>query len=448
MTSHHIDLGWTLGHIAHVLGGVVRGDSDVEITSVTIDSRSVPSGSLFVAIAGEHFDGHNFAAAAIAAGAGAVVVERGRCVGVEPRIEVEGTLEALKGLASKRRSELAMPVIAVTGSTGKTSTKDLLEAGIAGSWASPRSYNNEIGVPLTVLSTPSSAAALIVEVGSRGAGHIRWLAPAVRPDVAVITNLGVVHLETFGSESGLADAKFELIEALAPSGVAILPSDEPRLRRQADRRTLTFGPPPADIAVTRSDVDENGSVTFGLTIDDVTYSGRLAMAGSHQALNAAAAVGVCCALGLAIDPFIDRMSAATGSQWRMDVHRGRYTVVNDTYNANPQSVASALETVAAMPGRSIAVLGAMAELGGVCEAQHRAMGQLAATLGFERLILVGPDHGYALGAAHLVEHATNTDAALDTLTGILGPGDVVLVKASRSAGLERLALALIKESTP
>lgn len=448
MTGPGIHLGWTVGEVSRSLGGVLHGDPDIVIASVTIDSRSVPVGALFVAIAGERFDGHDFASSAMGSGAAAVVVERGRCRDVEPRIDVEGTVEALKGLAAKRRSELVMPVVAITGSTGKTSTKDLVEAGIAGSWASPRSYNNEIGVPLTVLSTPSDATALIVEVGSRGAGHIRWLASAVRPDVAVITNLGVVHLETFGSESGLADAKFELIEALAPSGIVIVPSDEPRLHRQTERRTITFGPVPADVAVTRADIDEAGAAVFAVTVDGETYGGTLAMAGSHQAFNAAAAVAVGCALGLPIGPFVDGMSSATGSQWRMDIHHGRFTVVNDAYNANPQSVAAALETVAAMPGRSIAVLGPMAELGGVCEAQHRAMGELAATLGFERLVLVGPDHGYALGASQLVEHATDMDAAMDTLNGILGPGDVVLVKASRSAGLERLALALVKESTP
>lgn len=448
MIEPGLDLHWTLGDIARSLGGLLVGDPSGFITAVTTDSRSVSTDALFVAIAGERFNGHDFAASAMAEGAAAVVVERRQCRDLAPRIEVESTLEALRLLAVERRNELTMPVVGITGSTGKTTTKDLVAAGITGSWSSPRSYNNEIGVPLTVLSTPADATALIVEVGSRGAGDIRWLASAIQPDVAVITNLGVVHLETFGSEADLADAKFELIEALPPSGTAVIPSDEPRLHRGIEQRTITFGPSPADVVVTRSDVNHDGAAVYELLVAADTYDGTLAMAGSHQAFNVAAAVGVGMALGVSIESFLAQIQTASGSQWRMDVHHGSYTVVNDAYNANPQSVAAALRTVAAMPGRSIAALGPMAELGGVCESQHRAMGKLAASLGFAKLVVVGPDHGYALGAPRLVTHATDIDAARDTLTDILEPGDVVLVKASRSAGLERLALAIIKEATP
>ncbi|GMQ93473.1 MAG: UDP-N-acetylmuramoyl-tripeptide--D-alanyl-D-alanine ligase [Acidimicrobiia bacterium] len=448
MIEPELDLHWTLGDIARSLGGVLVGDPSVSITAVTTDSRSVPTDALFIAISGERFNGHDFAASAIAEGAAAVVVESGQCRDLTPRIEVEGTIEALRALAVERRTELTMPVVGITGSTGKTTTKDLVAAGITGAWASPRSYNNEIGVPLTVLSTPADAAALIVEVGSRGAGDIRWLASAIRPDVAVITNLGVVHLETFGSESGLADAKFELIEALSLSGTAVIPSDEPRLHRSIEQRTITFGTSPADVVVSRSGVNRDGAAIYELLVAADTYSGTLAMAGSRQAFNVAAAVGVAMALGSSIESFLAGIQTVSGSPWRMDVHPGLYTVVNDAYNANPQSVAAALHTVAAMPGRSIAALGPMAELGGVCESQHRAMGALAASLGFAKVVVVGPDHGYALGAPRLVTHATDIHAARDTLTDILEPGDVVLVKASRSAGLERLALAIIKEATP
>ncbi len=449
VTSRRTDLGWHLGDIAEHLGGDLVGDPSLGVASVTIDSRNVDTGALFVAVAGEHFDGHDFSAGAVEAGAVAVVVGRGRHVEVVPRIEVDDTLEALRSLAVRRRDELEIPVVAITGSTGKTSTKDLIAAGIPRAWASPRSYNNEVGVPLTVLATPLDAAALVVEVGSRGTGHISWLAPAIRPDVAVVTNLGVVHLETFGSPEGLADAKFELIESLGSAGTAVLPSHEDRLARPIPQRTITFGSPPADVEVSQVGVDVDGGSRFTLTIGSRSFDVSLAMAGTHQAYNAAAAVSVARALDLPIESFIEGMRGAVGSLWRMDVHReGRYTVVNDAYNANPQSVAAALETVAHMPGRSIAVLGPMAELGNVCEEEHRAMGRLAASLGFHRVIVVGADHGYALGAPDIVEHATDTTAAMDILSGVLESGDVVVVKASRSAGLERLALALIKESTP
>lgn len=447
MTTSAIDLGWSLEDVASELDGVVVGGSDVAITSVSIDSRDIAQGALFVAIDGENFDGHNFAAAAIDAGAAAAVVEAGRCTDVVPRIEVAGTLDALKALGVKRRNELEIPVVAITGSTGKTSTKDLISAGISGSWASPRSFNNEIGVPLTVLSTPNNATVLVLEVGSRGSGHINWLAPLVRPDIAVVTNLGVVHLETFGSEEGLADAKYELIEALAGTGTAIVPSDEPRLRRPTDNQVITFGTSPANVTVVDASVGLDGSTTFAVEIAGVRFERALAMSGVHQAYNAAAAVAVCSALGMDVGMFLDRMQTTTGSEWRMDVHEGTFTVVNDAYNANPQSVASALETVAAMAGRSFAIVGPMAELGSVCEQQHTLMGALATELGFEQLIVVGPDHGYGLGAPDIAVYATDTDTARDTLLASLDPGDVVLVKASRSSGLERLADQLIKEAT-
>ncbi|MCH8991192.1 MAG: UDP-N-acetylmuramoyl-tripeptide--D-alanyl-D-alanine ligase, partial [Acidobacteria bacterium] len=224
-------LDWTLAKVAAATHGVVDGDASMRIHSVSTDSRSVTSGALFVAIKGEHHDGHDFVATAIAGGAVAGVVERGSAGDIMPRVEVENTTRALRDLAAARRSELDARVVAISGSTGKTSTKDLLAAALPGSFASPRSFNNEVGVPLTVLSAADDTETLVVEVGSRGLGHIRWLAPVVLPDIAIITNLGVVHLETFGTRDALADGKFELVESLVEGGVAVLPDDEPRLVR-------------------------------------------------------------------------------------------------------------------------------------------------------------------------------------------------------------------------
>lgn len=438
-------LSWSLADIAADIGGTVVGDGTTVVESVSTDSRTVQHGALFVAVVGERFDGHIFFATAMEQGAVAVVSEYGRTE-TEPRIEVPNVAEALVDIARKRRAELEIPVVAITGSTGKTSTKDLIEAGIPGSWASPRSYNNEVGVPLTVLATPDDATALIVEVGSRGKGHIRWLGRCVNPDVVVVTNLGVVHLETFGSEQGLADAKYELVELLGEGGIAVLPNDEPLLRRDQDLSVITFGTNgEADVLVTTIAFDPLGFPTIEVTEDSRRHKVSLAMAGQHQAANAAAAMAVAVALGLDRESFIRAMASATGSDWRMEVHPGDITVVNDAYNANPQSVASALRTVAGMSGRSIAVLGPMAELGPVCEAEHRRMGSLAQELGFHDVIVVGPDHGYALGAPGLVRNAANSESAADTLLDALELGDVVLVKASRSAGLEQLAIQLIKD---
>ncbi|MEZ5176248.1 MAG: UDP-N-acetylmuramoyl-tripeptide--D-alanyl-D-alanine ligase [Acidimicrobiia bacterium] len=439
---------WTLAAAAESIGGSVVGTRGLVVHSVTTDSRIVPPDSLFVAVVGERFDGHDFARDAIDAGAVAAVVERGRS-DVVPRIEVDDVAEALVGLAAKRRAEITAPVIAVTGSTGKTSTKDLLAAGIEGSWASPRSYNNEVGVPLTVLATPSDATALVIEAGSRGEGNLQWLARCMQPDVSVITNLGVVHLETFGSPEGLANAKYELVEMLGPDGVAVVPADEPGLLRESRIRTLTFGSTTAaDVCATVDAIDAAGRPTITLTCGGWRRTIALATAGRHQASNAAAALAAASAIGIDLDRFADGMATATGSEWRMDVHHGTFTVVNDAYNANPQSMESAMRTISQMPGRPIAVLGPMAELGSVCEREHRRIGELASRLGFAEVFVVGPDHGYGLGAPELVRKAADIDTLADTLRSALRPGDVVLVKASRSAGLERLALQLIEDASP
>lgn len=444
-------LGWSMEEVAAAIEGTLVGATSTDIDRVAIDSREDLRGAMFVAIRGERFDGHDFVDDAVAAGAVGVIVERRSGATARPRVEVEDAAEALKAMAALRRSELEIPVVAITGSTGKTSTKDLLAAGLEGSWASPRSFNNEVGVPLTVLATPPDATALVLEVGSRGAGHIRWLTDVVRPDVSVVTNLGVVHLETFGSEEGLADAKYEIIEMLTDRGTAVIPATESRLDRGRRGPTLTFGSEgsDADVIVDRITVDGSGRPSFVLRVDGRRHSVTLDMAGRHQAMNAAAAVAVARAFGTDLDDFISRMEAAKGSDWRMDVHEGAITVVNDAYNANPQSVEGALRSVAEMGDRRrIAVLGPMAELGSVCEREHARIGAVATTLDFDILLVVGPDHGYVLGAPSIVVNATDLEGAADTLHAIVEPGDVVLVKASRAAGLEHLALSLIESVTP
>lgn len=441
-----VSLGWSLAEISEAVAGKLVGDPSLTVDAVVTDSRLSVKDKLFVALLGESFDGHTFATNALQHGAVGVVVQQGSDIVARPRIEVASTGEALAALAVKRRAELVIPVVAVTGSTGKTSTKDLIAAGLEGSWASPRSFNNEIGVPLTVLATPPDATVLILEVGSRGRGHIEWLAPVVRPDIAVITNLGVVHLETFGSPGGLADAKFELVEALHDEGIAVLPFGEKALQRSSGHFSITFGGPGADVQVSGVSTDDQGRPSFLIETNHVSERISLRLAGEHHALNAAAAVAVAVALDVDVEAFVSRLGSAVGSAWRMEVHSGSYTVVNDAYNANPQSVESALRTVSGMPGRHIAVLGAMAELGQVCEEEHTRLGELAGDLGFSELLIVGPDHGYAVGFTGVAAKATDIEDAADTLAGIIEPGDVVLVKASRSASLERLALRLIEDS--
>lgn len=440
-----IDLGWTVGEVAEVVGGTLTGPSDGSVRFVTTDSRDDVAGAAFVALRGERFDGHDFVEDVVADGAAVAIVDERR--GPGSQIVVADTQAALLALATRRRSELDLPVVAITGSSGKTSTKDLLAGAVPGSWASPRSFNNEIGVPLTVLGTPSDASALVIEVGSRGPGHIAALAPAIRPDVAIITNLGVAHLEMFGSEPVLADAKYELLAMVGPRGVRIIPADEPRVARGGPGTTVTFGVDDGDVAARDVVVDANGFPSFALDVAGRLVQVDLSVAGAFQAHNAAAAAAAAHAIGVDLDTVVTGLSHATGSDWRMDVHRGSYTVVNDAYNANPASMRSALDAVAAMHGvRHIAVLGPMQELGTISREAHRAIGAHAAASGFAPIIVVGEDPGYALGAGDLVVNATGLPEAADTLRAVVEPGDVVLVKASRASGLERLAIDLAEEA--
>lgn len=431
-------LDWTLATVAAATGGVIDGDPTMPVHSISTDSRAVEPGSVFVAIRGERHDGHDFAADAVGAGAVAALVERGSHPNLVPRIDVEDTTTALRDLAAHRRNELQMPVISVTGSTGKTSTKDLLAAAIPGSWASTRSYNNEIGVPLTVLTTPDDATALIIEVGSRGIGHIKWLMPAILPTVAIITNLGVVHFETFGSRDAVADGKWELVEGLGEGSTAVLPDDEPRLERDHPGPTITFGESPvALVRISNLSTDDHGRPSFELRSCGRVLPITLTMAGSHNARNAAAALAAATAIGVDPETAASGMSTAVASPWRMDVIAGRFTVVNDSYNANPTSMEAALRTIAAMPGRSYAILGEMAELGSVTMEEHRRIGLLAADLGFDGVVTVGVDHGLATAAGG--RNHPNAAAAFDDLVDRLQDGDVVLIKGSRSVGLEDIA---------
>ncbi|MDH3471614.1 MAG: UDP-N-acetylmuramoyl-tripeptide--D-alanyl-D-alanine ligase [Acidimicrobiia bacterium] len=439
-TETTLPLAWDVSDVASITGGVAFGNG--KVGGVVIDSRQSGPDTLFAALAGQRVDGHDFASDAVGLGAVALV-DAARRMDIVPRVEVDDVATALLQLAVARRSELACRVIAITGSTGKTSTKDLTAAAVGpNSWASPRSFNNEIGVPLTILSTPDDADVLVAEVGSRAPGDIRRLVPAVSPDVAVITNIGQVHLETFGSQDALARAKWELVEGLPEGGIAVLPFGEGRLPGGWPD-TVTFGShPEADVGVSHVEIDGQGRPSFELTAAGETVPVKLAIAGYHQATNAAAAVAASLALGRPLAQVAAALAKAVGSPWRMEVHEGYYTVVNDSYNANPTSTESALRTVAAMGSKRIAVLGLMAELGDVSESEHRRIGRLTAELGYDLVVVVGEDHGIAAGAGSIARPAATGDEAVATVSAVAEPGAVILVKGSRIVGLESVARQL------
>ena len=473
----------TLGEVAAATGGRLTGSADpaAVVDAVATDSRAAGPGVLFVAIAGERVDGHDFALPAV--GAGAVAVLATREVGV-PAVVVPGdVLDALADLAreslDRRRALSAAPpldVVAVTGSSGKTSTKDLLAAVLSTAGptvAPPGSFNNELGVPLTALEVGEGTRALVVEMGARGVGHIAALCRTTGPRVGAVLNVGSAHLGEFGGVEQIAQAKGELVEALpaaADGGVAVLNADDERVAAMASRTraaVLRFGlGPDADVRAQDVVLDDRGRAAFTLVAPDGRAPVRLQLHGEHHVLNALATAGVAHACGLAVADVAAALGAATPmSRWRMEVTErpDGVTVVNDAYNANPESVRAALRALVAMApgsrsasgqGRTWAVLGEMLELGEASTAEHDALGRLAVRLDVSRVVAVGdgarPVYTGALLEGSWGEEATwvpDADAAQALLDEQLRPGDVVLVKSSHSAGLRHLGDRLAATAT-
>ncbi|WNV77847.1 UDP-N-acetylmuramoyl-tripeptide--D-alanyl-D-alanine ligase [Geodermatophilus sp. DSM 44513] len=438
-----------------VPGGTVTG-------RVTTDSRTVAPGDLFVALPGERVDGSDFLPAAAAAGAVAALTTRPD--GALPCVVVDDPVDALGRLAGAVHARLAaggLITLGITGSSGKTSTKDLLGQVLATAGATvspPGSYNNEIGLPLTVLDADAGTRFLVLEMGSRGRGHIARLCRVARPDVGVVLNVGSAHLGEFGSADGIAVAKGELVEALSEGGTAVLNADDPRVLGMAPRtraRVLTTGRADgADVRAEDVALDDTGRAAFTLVTGGTRAAVRLRVVGEHQVANALSAAGAALAAGMAPDAVAAALSAAEPrSRWRMEVTRREdgVTVVNDAYNANPESMRAALAALAGLPARRrVAVLGAMAELGPDAAAEHERLGRDAVAAGVDLVVAVGADAvGIADGALAAgapdgrAVRVPDRAAARELLTEVLVPGDVVLVKASRSYGLEVLAADLL-----
>jgi UDP-N-acetylmuramoyl-tripeptide--D-alanyl-D-alanine ligase len=447
-----------LSEIAAATRGVVVGE-DVRIDAVCTDSRSTIPGSLFVAIEGERTDGHRFVDDAFAAGAAAVLVGRG---GSErtPRVEVASTSGALLELAADERRGFDGPVVAITGANGKTSTKDLAAAVLAERsvvHASPASFNNEVGLPMTLLAAPADTGVIVVELGARREGDVTLLMGIAAPSVVVVTNVGVAHIGVFGSWEAIVRASAEPVDALGAGGVAVLNADDPVVagfRPPNGARVVTFGRGDrADVRAERVRLGTDGRASFDLIGGGGRERVTLAVPGEHMVANALAAAAVGLELGVPVEACAAVLGRARVSRWRMETFEGRggIRVLNDAYNANPESVAAALKTARVMAGdaRVIAVLGRMAELGTIAETEHERVGELAARLRIDRVITVGTE-AKAIAVAGIREGVEpDAVASYDDAEGALAdvraharPGDLVLVKGSRVAGLETLAEAL------
>jgi UDP-N-acetylmuramoyl-tripeptide--D-alanyl-D-alanine ligase len=434
----------SLAEVAEATRGRLIGD-DVTVDGVSIDSRVVNGGELFVPIVAER-DGHDFIGDALARGAAAHLTERDDSSGDRPFVTVPGTDAALAALGRLARGRIADRVAGITGSNGKTSTKDLL-AGILRcrfvTAASERSFNNELGVPLTLVNGPDGTEAAVVEMGARGFGHIALLCDVARPTVGVVTNVGPAHVEMFGSADGVAKAKGELVEALPDDGTAVLNAADDRVAAMASRtaaRVLLFGGR-GEVVAEAVGLDAELRPAFHLRTPWGAADVRLAVRGAHQVDNALAAAAAGLAMGVELEDVVAGLAGATPSPWRMDLRKtaSGALVLNDAYNANPASTEAALDALSQLAGvrRRIAVLGPMLELGPDSDAQHARIGGLAITLyGVDRLLNVG-------APAYGGEDVADVGAAFEAL-GSLREGDAVLIKASRAAGLERLAELLLE----
>jgi len=462
-----------LPELAAVTGGRLAGgagdlpEGAVVTGPVVVDSRQVTPGALFVALEGTRADGHHHAAEAVAAGAVAVLA--GREVDA-PCVVVPDQLEALAALA--RHVVDALPglrVVGVTGSSGKTSTKDLLAVllGAVGPTVAPvGSLNNEIGLPLTALRCDEATRWLVAEMGARRPGNIAYLTRITPPDVAVVLNVGAAHAGVFGSREATAATKGELPAAVAEDGVAVLNADDPLVAAMAARTrgrvVLTGRAPHAHVRADDVSLDAWSRPSFTLRTPAGDAPVTLGLYGEHHVANALAAAAVGLEAGLSPARIAELLSGARpASRWRMEVttRADDVTVVNDAYNANPDSVRAALKALAGMgrpwsapPRRTWAVLGEMLELGADALDEHDRIGRLAVRLDISRLVAVGagarPIHTGASQEGSWGEESAwvpDAAAALALLRAELAPGDVVLVKASRSVGLDVVAAALLED---
>jgi len=465
-------IAMTLAEIAQVVGGEVAGDPSTVVGGPAfVDSRLVEPGGLFVAVVGEHVDGHEYAAAAVTAGAAAVLGSRATDA---PTVVVTDPDAALGKLARHVVDQLPdLTVLALTGSQGKTGTKDYLAQVLATAGqtvATAGNFNNEIGVPLTALRATPETEYLVVEMGARGIGHIRYLCEIANPSIAAVVNVGTAHMSEFGTREAIAQAKGEIIEGLPEDGVAVLNGDDElvaAMRTRTKARVISFGTGvDNDVHIGSVELDEIGRPTasFSLvteTAGRVTLSQALTQIGQHQVSNAAAAAAMAVAAGLDFADVVEALGKATGqSRWRMERHERSdgVTVINDAYNANPASMGAALDALSGIgrgsSRRTIAVLGEMKELGDGSTQAHAGVGADAATRGVDVLLVIGePARPMVDGAAKVTSWSgtaafvEDRAAALAWLRENVVAGDVVLVKASRGAALELVAEGLLEEET-
>ena len=437
----------TAKQIADSVGGALHGEG--RITAVSTDSRSIPPESLFVPLRGERFDGHAYLSQALAAGAAGCLCEK-LPEELEPGkfyIQVPDTRLALKALAAWYRNQFAIPFVQITGSVGKTTTKEMVAAVLSQHYevlATRGNFNNDIGVPLTLFGLEERHQAAVIESGMNHFGEIRYLGEMIRPDIAVITNIGDAHIEHLGSREGILKAKCEIFENLRPeTGLAVLSGDDELLRGLHLPFDTVWCGQGENCGVRVRDVADHGVQGVACTVvtGKGTYPLEIPALGTHMVYPAAMAVAIGEKLGLTAEEICRGVAAyqPTGSRMRiLHCTQGRI-LLDDCYNANPQSVEAALR-VLAKENRTVAVLGDMNELGDLSQQAHREIGGLAKTLGVGALVTIGEKaRAMADGAAGMETHWFPTAAqAMDTIRGLFQPDTVLLVKASHAMHFEEI----------
>ncbi len=422
-------------------------------TGISTDTRSINPGNLFVALKGEQFDGHSFIRQAVNNGASGVLVSRADIDAPEGTavIVVEDTLKGLQSLARFHRQRFNIPVVAITGSNGKTSTKDMTAAVLASRFnvlKTEANYNNEIGLPLTLLNLDTKHEVAVVEMGMRGMGEIRELAAIALPTIAIITNVGETHMELLGSIENIATAKGELVEAIPANGLVVLNADNihvRNMREKAKSRVMFYGlEQSSDIMATN--VLTEGQVTgFECHCSKGSFPVSLPTVGKHNVYNALGAIAVGLELGLNFDEIKAGIGlfAASGMRFYIE-QRGSYVIINDAYNASPLSTSAAIDTLAEMAkGRTVAVLGDMLELGHIAVEAHRRIGRKLADRDVKMVVTVGELAGYIAETAReygvpTVVSCNNHDQAKDILRKMIKPGDTILIKGSRGMKMEKI----------
>ncbi|MDX1593624.1 MAG: UDP-N-acetylmuramoyl-tripeptide--D-alanyl-D-alanine ligase [Gammaproteobacteria bacterium] len=440
---------------AELIGGRLQG-AGPGFRGVSTDSRSVRAGSLFVALRGERFDGHDHVGAAFAGGAVAALVERD-VPGHGPLLRVDDTVAALGRLAAGWRARFDLPLIGITGSTGKTTVKEMAATmlGRGGPVLATRgNLNNHIGLPLTLLELGPSHRAAVIEMGANHTGEIAYLTGLARPTVGVVTNAGPVHLEGFGTVAGVARGKGELFAGLAATGTAVINVDDPHAglwhELAADRRILTFGiEADADVTTDPGEIAESDGLhprlRFPLATPLGSITAELPLAGRHNVANALAATAAAMVAGADLDAVRDGLAATPAVPGRLQgvPGPGGALIIDDTYNANPTAFAAAIELLATRPGQRWLAVGDMAELGDDAPRWHAWVGDQARARGIDRLLAVGT---LAARAAESFGERGEVYADQEALVGVLrdelGAGTTLLVKGSRSAHMERVVEAL------